>query len=227
MTHFQQLPQCQDARHHLQCRSVTSKIPVASISNQTIQGPDGNKIPIRIYHPADAKPRKKGLPILVFCHGGGFFAGDLNAYDDLCRNLGHLSAYIVISVDYRYVSHLLPWGNCDPDASITVHDDIADCWRQAFRVHTFLYVAFFAEMLTLKLGYLTCLHAGMLPTGFKAVHAFRSCPLSRDSKAKCASSCNASCPKLQNLSQPAYHTLYDSNLTMWPVTDESEEELLL
>jgi len=87
---------------------VTSKIPVASISNQTIQGPDGNKIPIRIYHPADAKPRKKGLPILVFCHGGGFFAGDLNAYDDLCRNLGHLSAYIVISVDYRYVSCLLP-----------------------------------------------------------------------------------------------------------------------
>ncbi len=104
---MRRLPQHQDARRHLQCRSVKSKIPVASISNQTIPGPDGNKIPIRIYYPADAKLRKKGLPILVFCHGGGFFAGDLDTYDDLCRNLGHLSAYIVISVDYRYVSHLL------------------------------------------------------------------------------------------------------------------------
>ena len=92
----------------MQCRSVKSKVPVASISNQTIPGPDGNKLPIRIYYPADAKPRKNGLPILVFCHGGGFFAGDVNTYDDLCRNLGLLSAYIVISVEYRYVLHLLP-----------------------------------------------------------------------------------------------------------------------
>lgn len=106
--HIHQPLQHQPARHHLQCRSVKSKVPVASISNQTILGPEGNKIPIRIYYPADAKPRKKGLPILVYCHGGGFFAGDLDSYDDLCRNLGHLSAYIVISVDYRYVSHLLP-----------------------------------------------------------------------------------------------------------------------
>lgn len=105
--HMQRLPQHQDARHQLQCRSVKSKVPVASISNQTIPGPDGNKISLRIYYPADAKPRKKGLPILVFCHGGGFFAGDLNTYNDLCRNLGHLSAYIVISVDYRFVLHFL------------------------------------------------------------------------------------------------------------------------
>ncbi len=74
-------------------------------------------------------------------------------------------------------------------------------------------------MLTVQLGYRTCLHAWMLPTGFKVVHAFRPRPLSRDLKAmqaKCASSCNASCPDLQNLSQPACHTLYDLNLTMWP-----------
>ena len=89
------------------CRSVKSKVEVASVSNQTISGPDGNEVPIRIYHPADAKARKQGLPILVYCHGGGFFAGGLDTHDDLCRNLGHLSAYIVIAVDYRYLSNLL------------------------------------------------------------------------------------------------------------------------
>ncbi len=86
----------------MQCRSVKSKVPVESVMNQTIPGPDGNHIPVRIYHPKDAKPRKRGLPILVFCHGGGFFGGSLETHDDLCRNLGHLSAYIVVSVDYRY-----------------------------------------------------------------------------------------------------------------------------
>lgn len=85
------------------CRSVKSNVKVASISNQTISGPDSNDIPIRIYHPADAKARKQGLPILVYYHGGGFLAGDLDTHDDLCRNLGHLSAYIVIAVDYRYL----------------------------------------------------------------------------------------------------------------------------
>ncbi|KAL0019887.1 hypothetical protein WJX77_000906 [Trebouxia sp. C0004] len=94
--------------------SVKSKVPVASISNRTIPGPDGNKIPIRIYYPADAKPRKSGLPILVFCHGGGFFGGDLNTHDDLCRNLGHLSAYITIAVDYRLApEHKFPAGHLD------------------------------------------------------------------------------------------------------------------
>ena len=28
--------------------------------------------------------------------------GSIATYDDMCRNIGHLSAYIVISVDYRY-----------------------------------------------------------------------------------------------------------------------------
>ena len=85
----------------MQCRDFQSKVSVKSTADKAIPGPDGNEIPIRIYHPDDAKPRRQGLPILVYFHGGCFFMGSISTHDDLCRNLGHLSAYIVISVDYR------------------------------------------------------------------------------------------------------------------------------
>lgn len=94
----------------MQCRNFKSKVPVRSIADKTIPGPDGNEIPIRIYHPDDAKPRRQGLPILVYFHGGCFFMGSIRTHDDLCRNLGHLSAHIVISVDYRYLLYGLCTG---------------------------------------------------------------------------------------------------------------------
>lgn len=91
-----------------------STVPVDSIVDNTIPGPDGNQIPIRIYKPADAKPRRQGLPVLVYFHGGCFCMGSIAAYDDLCRNIGHLSAYIVISVEYRLApEHKFPAGHLD------------------------------------------------------------------------------------------------------------------
>ena len=86
-----------------ECRDLKSKVPVKSVTDKTVPGPDGNLIPIRIYQPNNAKPRRQGLPILVYFHGGGFFTGSIATYDDMCRNIGHLSAYIVISVKYRYL----------------------------------------------------------------------------------------------------------------------------
>jgi len=41
------------------------------------------------------------LPIIVFYHGGGFVAGDVDAYDPVCRELCEKTGYIVVSVDYR------------------------------------------------------------------------------------------------------------------------------
>lgn len=89
-------------RHVVQCRDLKSRVQMKSITDRTIPGPDGNQIPIRIYQPEDAKPRNQGLPMLLYFHGGGFFTGSIATYDDMCRNIGHVSAYIVISVDYRY-----------------------------------------------------------------------------------------------------------------------------
>ena len=116
----------------LKCRQAVSKIPVKSITTQTIPGMDFNEIPIRIYQPADVDHRlhrQKGLPILLYLHGGGFFGGTLDTHDDLCRNLGRLSGYIVLSVAYRCASmcctgmYVLRGTQC----SIMLHTQLTAC----------------------------------------------------------------------------------------------------
>jgi acetyl esterase len=70
--------------------------PVGSITNRTIPGPLGD-IPIRVYAPEGA-----GLfPALVYFHGGGWVAGDLEMVDPLCTKLTNRAGAVVVSVDYR------------------------------------------------------------------------------------------------------------------------------
>jgi acetyl esterase len=70
--------------------------PVASIRDAETPGPAG-AIPVRIYVPAGQLPR----PGLVFFHGGGWVAGDLDTHDVLCRALANGGGCVVVSVHYR------------------------------------------------------------------------------------------------------------------------------
>jgi acetyl esterase/lipase len=70
--------------------------PLPKVSDRGIPGPAG-EIPVRVYHPS-VDP---GLPVTVFCHGGGFVVGDLDSHDALCRTTAKESGSIVVSVDYR------------------------------------------------------------------------------------------------------------------------------
>jgi acetyl esterase/lipase len=63
-----------------------------------IAGPE-SPIPVRIYAPTDAGQHV--LPALVFFHGGGWVAGDLDTHDGFCRRLCVASGWRVIAVDYR------------------------------------------------------------------------------------------------------------------------------
>ena len=61
-------------------------------------------IPARLYSPAEAAP---GL--VVYCHGGGWVVGTLDAWDPLVRALAAASGCDVLSVDYRLApEHLFP-----------------------------------------------------------------------------------------------------------------------
>jgi len=55
-------------------------------------------IPIRIYRP---KYISGNLPLLVWFHGGGFIAGNLNSDHQACATMSIRSQLVVISVDYR------------------------------------------------------------------------------------------------------------------------------
>lgn len=61
--------------------------------------PPNDRLPIalRLYRPQGEPP----FPVLVFFHGSGFVACDLDTHDPMCRNLCAGSGYLVVSVDYR------------------------------------------------------------------------------------------------------------------------------
>ena len=72
------------------------KAPVHAVEDRAIPGPAG-PLSIRIYRPtSDAR-----LPVIVFCHGGGFVLGDLDTHDSICHRLAASSACAVVAVDYR------------------------------------------------------------------------------------------------------------------------------
>lgn len=87
-----------DARTWLKSAYLPKGDPVAvgSVASRTIPGPHG-EIPLRIYRPEGDGP----FPMLVFFHGSGFVALDLDTHDDFCRRLCAGAGYLVVSVDYR------------------------------------------------------------------------------------------------------------------------------
>ncbi len=87
----------------------------AAVEDRLIPGPDGNRIPIRIYRPPGAGP----FGVMLHYHGGGWVGGSIGN-DDLrshltCRRAG----IIVVSVDYRLApEHRFPAGLEDAYAAL-------------------------------------------------------------------------------------------------------------
>ncbi len=73
-------------------------LPVGKITDGlAIDGPDGNKIPIRIYTPTGEGP----FPVVLYFHGGGFVIATIDTYDASARELCDYANAIVVSVEYR------------------------------------------------------------------------------------------------------------------------------
>ncbi|HEX3567829.1 MAG TPA: alpha/beta hydrolase [Acidimicrobiales bacterium] len=69
--------------------------PVHKVTDSQFDGPAG-PVPVRIYRPTVGL-----LPVVVFCHGGGWVLCNLDTHDDLCRSLANGTGAVVVSVDYR------------------------------------------------------------------------------------------------------------------------------
>lgn len=72
-------------------------VPLHEVRDASIPGPSG-PLGTRLYVPeACGRP----APGLVFFHGGGLVAGDLDTHDDLCRSLAAAARCRVLAVAYR------------------------------------------------------------------------------------------------------------------------------
>ena len=74
-------------------------------------------ITLRIYSPLGLPARV--LPGMLFFHGGGWVAGNLETHDGLCRRLCNETGCRVIAVDYRLApEHPFPFGLADAVAAL-------------------------------------------------------------------------------------------------------------
>ena len=71
------------------------KEDVYETEDRTIPGPGGD-IPIRIYRPS-AVVDGETLAAAMFFHGGGFYLGDLESHDHVCRFLCKHADIVVVA----------------------------------------------------------------------------------------------------------------------------------
>jgi acetyl esterase len=81
------------------------------VTELTVRGADG-QLGARLY-----LPRSAGDGLLVFFHGGGWTAGDLDSHDAYCRDLAAEAGIRILAVDYR----LAP----EAEAPVAAEDAIA------------------------------------------------------------------------------------------------------
>src|ERR1700742_3071331 len=74
--------------------------PDLRVQNRSIDGPAG-PLNIRIYWPPTDHADLEAPPVILFFHGGGFIAGDLDTHDGTCRQHAVGADAVVVSVDYR------------------------------------------------------------------------------------------------------------------------------
>jgi acetyl esterase len=70
---------------------------LARVQDLKIPARDGTRLSARLFAPS----HERGLPVLLYFHGGGFTIGSVATHEPLCRTLAHQAHCAVLSVDYR------------------------------------------------------------------------------------------------------------------------------
>jgi len=92
--------------------------PPTVVRDLAAAGP-GGAIPIRLYRPLSESPDLP-VPLVVFYHGGGFVAGDIQTGDAFCASLADRIGVAVAAVDYRLApEHPFPAAIEDSYAALT------------------------------------------------------------------------------------------------------------
>lgn len=89
-----------DARAQFIADRKAAEAPAPQMPTRDLQIPGpGGPLAARLYTPPGLAARDN--PILIFFHGGGWFFGNLDTHDPLCRMLAAHTPCLVLSIDYR------------------------------------------------------------------------------------------------------------------------------
>lgn len=83
--------------------------------------PEKDSLLLRVYVPeavTSVKSDGKGLPVLLYFHGGGFIMGSIEDHDPLCGKLADECGAVVIAPEYRLAPEY-PFPACIEDAVLT------------------------------------------------------------------------------------------------------------
>lgn len=75
--------------------SPNFRAPYNSLDHKVIV--DGREIPLRIFYPRKSPVSK----VLIFFHGGGWVAGNIDTYTKFCSDMAEQTKHTVIAVNYR------------------------------------------------------------------------------------------------------------------------------
>jgi acetyl esterase len=79
---------------------AAADVPPADVAVADRCTEGANPVALRVYTPRSGAG-SAGHAVIVYYHGGGYVLGDLDGYDNVCRQLCSDSGAIVVSVNYR------------------------------------------------------------------------------------------------------------------------------
>lgn len=85
------------AKRHASADAL-APVEIGALCEDSVAGRYGS-IGLRRYLPKDS--RNGPRPVIMFFHGGGWVAGDLDSHDSICRHMVNLTGFQLIAVDYR------------------------------------------------------------------------------------------------------------------------------
>ncbi|HET6168333.1 MAG TPA: alpha/beta hydrolase [Marmoricola sp.] len=111
-----------------QAAAAGGRQPIGAVRELVVDGADGPR-DARLYVPS-SRVGVRGVPTLLYFHGGGQALGSLESHDRACRHLAEHSGVQVLSVDYRQPpEHRFPAGVDDCFAAyqwLVKHADTID-----------------------------------------------------------------------------------------------------
>ena len=81
-------------------RSKMELPEMAQVWDERIPTGDGGGFTVRVLQPR-AIVEGETMPVVIYFHGGGFFAGDIDSVDMIVREIAARADVIVVNVDYR------------------------------------------------------------------------------------------------------------------------------